>query len=527
MTVDSNQNIDTGDDMQMQTKQHVSRIVIVVLTIIPLLFIINNNKRELPAPSETERVMAVSRLYKAASDYYCYFNDDGIDWDMAYEKAVADVLEVKTFRDYLIVLEVFRANLKDNHADGLIFSSGIQQLKDIGVLPFYCSWYENEYVVIKSVISNIHVGDVLVQIDGVETNRWLEDNLGRTVATQTPDTREKILCKKFFMFFQRGKSFTCSFKSTTGDYYSTKVKTNYYPELSSLPIQPTLSSGMDEKIIYSGNAFQITELPENVLVLKNTSLQGEDVWFEFTDYVYPMINRENRIILDLRNNNGGDSRIGYEIIKAITGKALTQDNLQVQYSINICKDPTYFALLNGPLQDLYNQTFSTVFSDEEIARITDLGRKMDRNACFVDEEQYNKILALLGELPSPVIDEELGGVTIPALNLPVVVLIDSESGSAIDTLAQYAGDMGLLTIGTHTAGATGELFLVDLGGGILSGFSSFHIINTSNKEALHNNGIPAIIQIDNNAVSISKSLDLQLIAAWRVFHESQDIDKAD
>lgn len=520
MTTNSNQNTTLEIDTQTKVKRHVIRIVIVVLCIIILFFILQNNRRKLPAPSETERVLAVSRLYKAASDYYCYFNDDDINWNMAYEKAIADVLEAKTFRNYLIALECFRANLKDGHADGLIFTSGAQKLKDIGVLPFYCSWYDNEYVVIKTVLSNIHIGDVLVQVDGVETNKWLEDNLGETVATQTPDTREKKLCEKFFMFFQRGKSFTCTFKSTVGDYYSTKVKASYYPEMTSLPIKPVLSSGMDEHVIYSGNAFQITELPGNVLVLKNSSLQGEKVWFEFIDYVYPMINHSNRIILDLRNNNGGNSRIGYEVLTTLTGKTLSHDNLQVQYSIKSCKETTYSALLRGPLQNLYHEAFSAVYSDEEIARITDLGEKMERNACFVDEEQYNEILTLLGGQPTPVIDEGFGGVTLSALNLPVVVLIDSESGSAIDTVAQYAEDMGLLTVGTHTAGATGDLFLVDLGGGVLSGFSSFHITNNINKKVLHNNGVMAKIQIDNNATSICKGVDLQLIAAWNVFQEN-------
>ena len=45
---------------------------------------------------------------------------------------------------------------------------------------------------------------------------------------------------------------------------------------------------------------------------------------------------------------------------------------------------------------------------------------------------------------------------------PVTVLFSHFSGSAVDTTADYANAWGLTTIGTHTAGATGNLMVVPL-----------------------------------------------------------------
>lgn len=59
---------------------------------------------------------------------------------------------------------------------------------------------------------------------------------------------------------------------------------------------------------------------------------------------------------------------------------------------------------------------------------------------------------------------------LPKCSAPVTVLFSHFSGSAVDTTADYANAWGLTTIGTHTAGATGNLMVVPLCTGMLSLF---------------------------------------------------------
>ena len=131
--------------------------------------------------------------------------------------------------------------------------------------------------------------------------------------------------------------------------------------------------------------------------------------------------------------------------------------------------------------------------------------------------QHAEIMELLGE--SSIQEGTAPSYEVPLLSVPTVVLIHSRVGSAIDTVAQAANDMGITTVGTHTAGATGDLFTVDLGGGIYTGFSSFYIFNNADGVPLHNNGIKASVQSDNDAASVAEGIDRPLLDAWEIVRD--------
>ncbi|MBQ3924561.1 MAG: hypothetical protein II696_03475 [Firmicutes bacterium] len=506
-TATSNKDISEGSERSKL------QFVFAIFIIIALICLPSHIKKTAP-PDEAERVIAVSRLYKAAADHYCYFEEDGCDWDSAYEEALSAVLQVKDYRDYLRVLEEFRAHLKDHHSDGQIFLTGIQKINDISITPFLCSWYSGEYVVTRSADSRIHVGDILTEINGVDAKYWLENELGSLIATETPDTRENLLSQKFCMYYPKGKRFTCSFKNTEGNTVSYKVKTGSYKYNESAD----LTSGMNEQLNYDGDLFTVILLPDGIYLVRSKSFFGETVLNEYTHNVYPLIRSAKGIVLDLRYNDGGNSAIGCAILKSLSGIAPAEDSLETLYSFRVGSlESTYSALLKGPLQELYRDAFQTMFADTEIALMEESGDRMNSGAFRVNKAQYIQIMNLLGEDPMKIdvsaFDE------IPLLSVPTVVLIDSKVGSAIDTVAQAANDMGIITVGTHTAGATGDLFMIDLGGGIYTGFSSFYIFNKADGVPLHNNGIKAIVQSDNDARSIAEGIDKPLLDAWELLNK--------
>ncbi|MBQ4506207.1 MAG: hypothetical protein II971_03030 [Firmicutes bacterium] len=494
------------------SKRSKLQFVIAIAFILALICLPSYIKKTAP-PDEAERVIAVSRLYKAAADHYCYFEEDGCDWDRAYEEALSAVLQVKDYRDYLRVLEEFRAHLKDHHCDGQIFLSGTQKLDDVSITPFLCSWYSGEYVVIRSADSRIHVGDVLTEINGVDAKYWLESELGSLIATETPDTRENLLSQKFCMYYPKGTKFTCSFKNTEGNTVSYKVKTGSYKWHESAD----LTSGMNEQILYDGDLFTVKSLPDDIYLVRSASFSGESVLDEYIHNIYPLIRSAKGIILDLRYNEGGNSAIGCAVLKSLSGITPPEDSLETQYSFRVGgPESIYSALLKGPMQGLYRDAFQTMFTDAEIALMEETGDKINSGALRVNEAQYSQIMNLLEEDHMQIDPSAL--YEIPLLSVPTVVLIDSKVGSAIDTVAQAANDMGIMTVGTHTAGATGDLFMVDLGGDIYTGFSSFYIFNKAEGVPLHNNGIKAVVQSDNDAGSVAEGIDKPLLDAWNLLH---------
>ena len=75
-----------------------------------------------------------------------------------------------------------------------------------------------------------------------------------------------------------------------------------------------------------------------------------------------------------------------------------------------------------------------------------------------------------------------------------MALISHFSGSAVDTTADYSNAWGLTTIGTHTAGATGNLMIVPLCTGYTITFSGSHQL-TSDGLDIQNNGVAPEIEV--------------------------------
>lgn len=76
----------------------------------------------------------------------------------------------------------------------------------------------------------------------------------------------------------------------------------------------------------------------------------------------------------------------------------------------------------------------------------------------------------------------------------MTVLFSHFSGSAVDTTADYANAWGLTTIGTHTAGATGNLMVVPLCTGYAVTFSGSRQIACDGTD-IQNNGVQPRIEV--------------------------------
>lgn len=467
-------------------------------------------------PPKAERVLAASRLYRAARDAYCYFEEDGTDWDAAYEAAVREVLAAKDCRAYLRALEEFRANLKDRHYDGAIFSAGTSALTDLGVLPFYCAWMDGGYVVLRSTHDQIAVGDVLRMIDGQDAHAWLEANIGPVVATGTPGARENMLAARFVFYYPRGKGVQCTFQNAAGESYSVRAKYGRNSEMTSISAAPNVTSGMEETVLLTHDAFTVTLLPDGVVWIANRSMGEYAYWDTFVGQVLPLIEDAKGVILDLRYNEGGNSLIGNRMLEAISGREAAGDSLRTEYPLSVGLDATYAALLDGPMGDRFDAALRQIAGQEAMAELRDRGAAMRNGAFRVTYEQYADMLALLNEAPPLAFDETAIAIPAGLPALPLVVLIGPNGGSAVDTVAQAAKDMGIVTLGTRTGGATGDVYTIDLGGGLITGFSSFYIMNTATGTPLNNHGIIADIQVDFSAEDIRDGLDTQVRAAWEM-----------
>ena len=464
-------------------------------------------------PSEADRALAVSRLWQAAKEHWCYFDQVEGDWDAAYEQAMEQVMSAKDRRTYIRALEEFRALLPDGHGDGMIFNTGV---RDMASLPFQLSYMGDAFVVTASISKEITPGDVLTAIEGQDPLTWLEREIGPVVSRRTPLARENALASRFQTYFPKGTKVRCTFENAAGQTYQLTVKSVGRGGSANLL---TLTSGGPEEQLLDHPAFRVTRLEGDVFWVKNLSMLDTSYWDVFCEEVLPLLEGARGVILDLRDNEGGNSALGSLMLWVLSGKEPVQSSLETQYALRLSADTTYAGLFTGPAKDILGLDFQDLLGEAgvDVQALLDRGQTMAQGGFLVTGEQYAAILDLLGE---PVLTET-GLDTYPrpeeALELPLVVLIGPRSGSAVDSTAQIAKDMGIPTLGTRTSGATGDIFLVDLGSGISTAFSSHYIYNRSTGTTVNNHGIEAEVFQDYDLSDLRRGVDTQLCRALDLF----------
>jgi len=125
--------------------------------------------------TEEERVFAsanVAILWSVFQHFYPYFDQVETDWDQVLVKSMASAASAKKRPDTSRCLKWLVAQLHDGHGN-MIDGAEYAGMK---FLPLSFDWVEDQLVVVASNETEIKVGDVVVQIDGVDAKTRLEDD---------------------------------------------------------------------------------------------------------------------------------------------------------------------------------------------------------------------------------------------------------------------------------------------------------------------------------------------------------------
>jgi len=458
--------------------------------------------------------LAVSRIWQTAQENYCYFESMNTDWEEAYYNTLKKVTTVQNFREYIRVLEEFRALLCDGHGDGQIYTSAFQFMNDRAILPFELQFMGDSYVVTATADRDIPLGSILFAVENQNTSAWLEKNLGPIVSIRTPLARENRLARRFAGYFPLGTELRCTFVDPAGQTFMTRVKAGLYQNTEKLQ----LTSGVEETVLFSRDPFQVKALQDGIIYVQNTSMADFSYWNLFCKEILPLLEGAPGVILDFRKNDGGNSLVGSNIISAISGKAVPDHgSLETLYSLRSSYDMTYYELLTGPLADKIQ--FDDETSDK-LQGISDRGKLMEQGAFRMTEEQYDTILNFLGYPESLFMFDGDSFINPDEYEpLRLIILIGPRAGSAVDTVVQQAKDMGIPVLGTRTAGYTGDMVCFELGNGITSAFSSNYIYNHATQTPVNNYGIEASVYMDYDLADIRRNVDTQLFNAWRYLTE--------
>jgi len=258
---------------------------------------------------EDEKVAGLSRLWSEAKFNFVYFDRlDGIDWDGLYLLYLPKVRRTKSTLEYYQLLAEFSAKLKDGH-------SGVSYPRQLGEKlgwPLLNTAFVQGRVFIQAVrdpelaAQGVKPGVEITAIDGVPVKQFGAERVAPFRGASTPQDLEI----KVFEYSLLGGPLDTPVVLTLRDAAGLEVT-------RSLPRKSGAESDKYPHEPYK--AFEFKVLPGNIAYVALRSFGDETCSKQF-DANFEAIRKTDAIIFDVRENGGGSSNVGWDILGYLTDR---------------------------------------------------------------------------------------------------------------------------------------------------------------------------------------------------------------
>ena len=132
-------------------------------------FVLDNNYsfEEDDLPSVNKRILAVFRYWNIIHYFYQYPSSMSMDWDLALDKFLRPILELKTAEDYNLNFKKFTRVLNDSK--GFYSNRVYDSIIGFSVPPIQSRFIENKTIVSSKLSSftEVKIGDEIIEINGI------------------------------------------------------------------------------------------------------------------------------------------------------------------------------------------------------------------------------------------------------------------------------------------------------------------------------------------------------------------------
>jgi carboxyl-terminal processing protease len=369
-----------------------------------------------------EKIFGLSQFWQEAKNNFAYFDKvPNLNWDAAYREYIPKVLATKNRFEYVLVLRRFCALLKDGHTN--IYAPN--DLDVWGSLPInVISFGERVFVgnVLKSEAKNFPIGTEVLSVNGQPVAEYVHKELEPMISSSTEHIRWRDSVRRLSSS-QKNTTIQLTLKTPQGEILQKKF--TYDPE--------NFDRQMTREMPNIPNYSQ-KDLGDGVVLITLGGFESNEAAEKFVKAVPELQKTCKGLILDIRNNGGGNSGVGLRIARRLTDKTLKTSAWRTREIRS-----AYRAWGMG------NRANETIDQDNE-----------ERIRHFLGEQWY----AEEGETIPPAPESE-------RLNVPVVVLTDYPTASAAeDFLIALDGVKGVTRVGRKTYGSTGQPIPVFLPGNI-------------------------------------------------------------
>lgn len=262
-----------------------------------------------------DRIAGLSLIWSEAK--YNFANFDlvkTLDWDAAYRSYLPKVSSAKSRYEYYNFLREFIAFLKDSHTDVSLPASLWPKMEVRPGLPL--GRLGNQVVVTTTPSEGFKklsfaVGDVIRKIDGVDAIEYGQKTWAKRVSSSTPQDNDVRIYTYMLLRGPVGKPVKLEVEHADGS-----VKT---VELSrAKPIGGIARKPYEFKILDDGTAYFAFNTCENN--------QPSEAFAK----LLPEIRKAGRLVIDARQNDGGSTDVGWDILSHLVTKEFAGDKWETR-----------------------------------------------------------------------------------------------------------------------------------------------------------------------------------------------------
>jgi C-terminal processing protease CtpA/Prc len=393
--------------------------------------------------SNTDKIYGLSKIWQEVNYNFIYFNRiDKEQWDNEYRRLISEVQKTDNDYEYYRLLQYFVALLNDGHTS--VYMPSNYQFDDVfGELVLMCSYIEDKVIVTRvhrDTKTQIPVGTEIKRINGQEVIKYLVENIIPYISSSTEHHRWSKAVSYMFCTMEAA---TYEFELVLPD--GTEIKTSLTQSDYEVDIFDELYPSYTEHI-----PFEFYWLEEGIAYMAWNSFGSPEIVNLFKEKL-PELNKADKIIIDLRNNRGGNTLHGIQMLEYLTHDPVLS-NVQSRSRMHIPGHKIFGAHLQ-PKDTIGNKAFRNAYINY-------------RNDYFSFPYEPFKV--------NPEIEK---------IVVPTAFLIGSMTFSAAeDFLVSTDNQSHIIKIGEPTGGSTGEPINFVLPGGGWVGICTKHSSYPCGKE---------------------------------------------
>jgi carboxyl-terminal processing protease len=259
--------------------------------------------------SEEEKIAGLSRVWSEVKYNFAYFDlVPELDWDGLYFEYLPKVRATKSTFDYYLLLSELMSKLRDGHTSVSFPNQLIDRL--LARPAIETRLIEGKVIVLNATEEfrnqGITAGSEVVSVDGVPALQYAAERITPYVSYSTKQDHDARVYDFRMLMGALGSSVEVTVKSPDGKTASVKAKRLIERERLSLLSQP------DEP-------FRFEKVGGNIAYVQLNTFNDDRATRAFWD-AFPEISKCDALILDVRDNGGGSSSNGWNVLACLTDK---------------------------------------------------------------------------------------------------------------------------------------------------------------------------------------------------------------